>query len=77
MPSIAFILKTSDGGNNWEAINTITQNRALYSIFFLNSENGWATGISNGATGGTLHTSNGGNDWTDYHITGKDIYFLE
>ena len=40
--------------------NPDTQNRSLYSVFFLDSDNGWAVG--NG--GIILQTTNGGTTWT-------------
>ena len=40
--------------------NPDAQNRSLYAVFFLDSDNGWAVG----AEGIVLNTDNGGTNWT-------------
>ena len=70
------ILNTTDGGNSWNyQFNEPTG--ALYSIFFVDENNGWATGNY----GIILHTSNGGASW-NYQISGAtftlfDVFFTD
>ncbi len=71
VPPTGIILKTTNGGNDWEVIKTIDHSN-LKSIFFISSENGWVVGET---TDQTLHTTNGGNDWTVHNFGGNDIYF--
>jgi len=54
----AIILKTIDGGNNWDT-SYLNNSPALHSIYFAGSIKGWAVGSS----GTIMHTSNGGDTW--------------
>lgn len=61
------ILHTTDGGNNWEIQNSLS-NRVLTGVSFIDSLNGWAVGgfTSFGWVPDTsvlLHTTNGGENW--------------
>ena len=53
------IQKTVDGGQNWDAQETGTED-VLEDIFFVDDKHGWAVGEN----GLILHTSNGGEKWT-------------
>ena len=53
------LLHTSDGGANWGAENSGT-NENLDNIFFQSRANGWLVGSS----GTILHTNNGGTTWS-------------
>ena len=74
------ILHTSDGGGTWETQDSGTD-QCLGSVYFLNSEEGWATGLRQ-----ILHTSDGGNTWTVSNAglslhpavaLFRDIYFVD
>jgi len=79
------ILHTTDGGNNWEIQNSLS-NRVLTGVCFTNSSNGWAVGgfTSYGWIPDTsilLHTTNGGENW-DYINSGtphalSSVYFYD
>lgn len=74
----AAVIKTTDGGTNWESIDVNpSQKQRFTSVFFVDELNGWIAG-----TGGILmRTTNGGNTWqeeesgTDQMI--NDIYFID
>jgi len=67
-PPKGFILKTTNGGIEWNSIKT--ENSVFNSIFFHNSLNGWVVG------GKTLHTTDGGNNWITIGVGGgNDIFF--
>ena len=53
------IISTKDGGKTWGRQSSGTS-VALYGIFFLNAQNGWAVG----GNGTILVTNNGGSKWT-------------
>lgn len=72
----AIILKTIDGGNNWDT-SYLNNSPALHSIYFAGSIKGWAVGGS----GTIMHTSNGGDTWEEQSI-GKaeglnSVYFTD
>lgn len=52
------ILHTSDGGATWTRQQTDSEERRLFSIYFVDRQNGWSVGA-----GGILHTSDGGQNW--------------
>ncbi len=52
------IYRTSDGGNNWELINTKTQN-TITSFEFIDDSNGWAIGYLQTI----LFSNNSGKSW--------------
>jgi photosystem II stability/assembly factor-like uncharacterized protein len=58
------IIRTTDGGNNWDLQNSTVQT-FITDIFFINNEIGWATTITDTFPFKTvvLNTTNGGNDW--------------
>ena len=71
------ILKTTDGGQNWELQNSGTD-KWLWSVCFTDRDNGWAGG--NGAV--LLYTQNGGETWTripnaPWHATFINIFVKE
>ncbi|MEJ7711616.1 MAG: YCF48-related protein [Pyrinomonadaceae bacterium] len=57
------ILRTIDGGENWEAVNPPTLS-TLLSVRFISDDNGWAVGRS----GTILRTGDGG---ADLDLAGK------
>ncbi len=81
------ILKTTDGGINWELITkSATLNGALYDISFIDDSTGWVCGFDN--TPGIhdwyaiiLKTTNGGKSWTKSGFNNIDglssIYFID
>jgi photosystem II stability/assembly factor-like uncharacterized protein len=54
----ATILKTTNGGSDWD-LQTLDDYNVLYSVNFINENNGWAVG----GDGVVLKTTNGGTDW--------------
>ncbi|MGB5528862.1 MAG: YCF48-related protein [Ignavibacteriaceae bacterium] len=58
------IIRTTDGGNNWEVQNSTIQT-FITDIFFINIEIGWATTIMDTFPFKTviLKTTNGGSNW--------------
>jgi|WetSurMetagenome_2_1015567.scaffolds.fasta_scaffold18966_3 photosystem II stability/assembly factor-like uncharacterized protein len=70
-PPKGIIVKTTNGGIEWDSLQYF--NTSFKSIFFQNSLNGWAVGITQHIT---IHTTDGGMTWTDMQIDGgNDIYF--
>ena len=67
------ILKTTDRGETWTTSFDTGQDEFLYSIIFLNDNDGFAAGYK-----GTLYkTTNGGEDWNKLSaFTGRTIYSL-
>ncbi|OGU38760.1 MAG: hypothetical protein A2315_01245 [Ignavibacteria bacterium RIFOXYB2_FULL_35_12] len=56
------ILKTVDGGQNWNA-KFIDSSLSMYSFHFVDADKGWAVGEEN--WGAKIYkTTNGGDDWT-------------
>ena len=70
-PPKSFILKTTNGGSNWNIIKTQILSE-FESVFFIDSENGWVVDHLNS---NTLHTTNGGNNWDTVGVSGNYIYF--
>ncbi len=61
MGDVGVIGHTENGGEYWATLNNPdAQNRSLYAVFFLDSDNGWAVS----AEGIVLNTDNGGTNWT-------------
>lgn len=56
--NIGVLLRTTNSGENWNSINTFTNNR-LWSVNFVNENTGYVSG-SNGLT---LKTTNSGTSW--------------
>lgn len=64
------ILKTTDGGGNWDSIPTHTTSSSY--MFFLNDNTGWIAGSDT-----LIKTVNGGNTWTFLSSTsGRTPFFL-
>lgn len=55
------ILKTTDGGIQWNEVSSGTTNKLNSVVFFSDDQNGWIVG----EFGTILHTSNGGNSWVN------------
>jgi photosystem II stability/assembly factor-like uncharacterized protein len=76
--SNSIVLKTSNGGTNWEVIDTQT-NEYYYSVFFINQELGYITTLY---TDKIYKTTNGGETWEEiYTFAGgslnlRGIYFV-
>ena len=58
------ILKTTDGGTNWQLIPISITNVALYPLFFVNENIGWSASKN----GVILKTVNGGFNWSPQTI---------
>lgn len=59
LPFVSYILKTTDGGENWSVSQFRQENILMNSIYFLDSLNGFL----GGNPGGIFKTSDGGVDW--------------
>ncbi len=76
------IRTTSDGGENWISRTITSTSSNLYSIHFIDENNGWVAG-SIDAEGNTpvLFTDDGGESWTsissEYRGNFRSIYVLE
>jgi photosystem II stability/assembly factor-like uncharacterized protein len=73
------ILHTADGGNNWEIqyekapLPILFSNDRLESVYFVDSQNGWASGTYASPyepTNFLLHTTDGGKHWT---VQGREL----
>lgn len=73
-----YIIKTTNGGNNWFVINTLYKD--LSRVEFINENTGYVSGGGNGITALFIKTTNGGMNWMDINIslTGyiDDIFVL-
>lgn len=70
--SAAYILKTTNGGDNW-SIN-YTHNQSFWSLMFINTDTGFATSFDQ-----LFRTTNSGENWNIIslpEITGEDMYVL-
>jgi len=70
-----YILRTTDGGINWNIQRYDTTVIGFYGVFFTDTDTGFVVG----AGGTILHTTNGGVSWTQ-QISGttkdlKDVFF--
>jgi photosystem II stability/assembly factor-like uncharacterized protein len=63
-----FILKTTDGGDSWQKLDTFDI-QTLYGIHFFNAQIGQATGIG----GKILRTENGGVSWEVFQENGWEM----
>ncbi len=59
------ILKTTNGGTNWFALNTGVSDRHIYALSFIDMNIGYAVGYY----GLILKTTNGGTDWVSQRVT--------
>ncbi len=70
------LLRTTDGGDSFSNVN-LNLDGFIYSMFFLNSSNGWLTS----SEGEIFHTTNGGDSWTLQSTPTSDmlleVYFLD
>ncbi len=58
------VLHTTNGGSTWQA-QVDSAPYELWSVFFINSQKGWACGYKDSVSPGlTLKTEDGGNNWT-------------
>ena len=64
LPLVTFILKTTDGGNNWTATEFRQDNILMYSIYFLDS----LVGFTGGNPGAIFKTTDGGVNWDSVTI---------
>lgn len=68
------ILKTGDGGNNWEGIGSIDW---FFSVHFVNADTGWVVGH----LGKIYKTTNGGTSWVDQSVSSsyslKSGFFID
>jgi photosystem II stability/assembly factor-like uncharacterized protein len=74
----AYIIKSSDGGNNWQLLNMYQYASSLIDMYFINKDTGFVTGKSQGDTLHTaviLYTTDGGVSWTTkFRNTDYDEY---
>jgi photosystem II stability/assembly factor-like uncharacterized protein len=78
---VACILKTTDGGYNWETVyggDISFINRLWEDVYFVDYNNGWVVGYK----GDILRTSDGGNNWfsqqsPDTAFSLKAVYFID
>lgn len=77
------IIRTTNGGNDWETLNSGVTT-AIYDIFFLNRNLGWAVTFpfEQPYFTGILKTTNGGDDWQidqypEEFIQFRTIHFLD
>jgi photosystem II stability/assembly factor-like uncharacterized protein len=71
-----FILRTSDGGESWQKLDTFDI-QTLYGIHFYNSQVGQAVGVG----GKVLRTDNGGQNWEVFQENGwemlQSVYLID
>lgn len=63
VPPGGFILKTSDGGQNWTKVYTPSKRFGISSVYFVNKTVGFCA-----AGNLILKTVNGGDTWTEYEV---------
>ena len=80
-----YIIKTTNGGDNWFIVNSIY--RDLSSVSFINQNTGFVCGGFNAVGGIVIKTTNGGNNWfslnasfanhfTDMFVLSEDTIWL-
>lgn len=73
------IFKTTNGGIDWNEQSSY-EHRLLRTIFFIDSNNGWAAGTNISFNDVLLRTTDGGTNWTDYDMGTTDdflsVYFI-
>lgn len=85
-PDTASILRTTNGGDNWQIVFTETPKR-FYKIKFINITTGFAAGGSGGGTAQFYKTTNSGTNWflvssfgcsiwRDMHVLNNDTIWL-
>jgi photosystem II stability/assembly factor-like uncharacterized protein len=68
----AYIIKSTDGGNNWQTINMYQYASSLIDMYFINKDTGFVTGKTSDTlqTAVILYTTDGGIHWTTkFHNT--------
>jgi len=64
----AYIIKSTDGGNNWQLISMYSYASSLIDMYFINKDTGFVTGKSRSGdtlnTAKILYTTDGGSTWT-------------
>lgn len=65
------ILKTTNAGNTW---NILDVSSGLFSVFFTNSNTGWAVGHTSGSNGTIIKTTNGGINWSTPIAVGSYLF---
>lgn len=75
----AYVIKSTDGGANWQFIDMSAYATSLVEILFVDEENGYASGGNN--QGGTiLKTTDGGITWKEIYnsgVPGEQIWKLQ
>ncbi|MCH8329914.1 MAG: hypothetical protein IH946_00795, partial [Bacteroidetes bacterium] len=59
-----YIIKTTDGGDNWTTKYNVSNTVPFYSVTFINQDTGWVVG-GNGFDDVILKTMDGGDTWVD------------
>jgi len=67
------LAKSTDFGSTWTAVTTSLITSSVYSIFFLDENNGWVGTASNGI----LYTSDGGSTWTQQISLSNVVYDIK
>ena len=64
LTSTSLIIKSTDGGENWEVSDSLP-NSWFLDLHFINESKGWVVGSNfSNSTGFILQTENGGNSWS-------------
>ena len=66
--SKGLILRTEDGGSNWQVLRRYTDNH-LFSVHFVDPMRAWAVG----EFGTIIYTADGGKTWQDRSLKDEDI----
>lgn len=70
-----YILKTTDSGASFTRLHIPSNYDTYYTCYFKNANEGWITGKT---TGKIFHTTNGGDTWTTFTVSGvtsTQIYY--
>lgn len=71
----AFLIRSDDRGESWEALDLSMYANALVDVHFISSDTGFVCG--KGTNGGIiLYTTNGGEDWEELYSTGNPGDFV-